>query len=142
MTSILIKAVRGPKHPSDKTTYFRFLSFFIALNLLYCNFLKFLVVTEEWNPAVRARGWIQPIWPKKPKLTNIKLLSLTYYSSCYISLLLSDNFKHVFFFKTNISILWSFLSKTLQLCSPKLQVVQSNCIDYIEDSFVTRRCCC
>ena len=61
----------------DRTTYFRF---FIALNLLYCNFLKFLRVTDEWNPAVRARGWIQPLWPKKPKLANIKLLSLTYYS--------------------------------------------------------------
>ena len=52
----------------DRTTYFRF---FIALNLLYCNFLKFLMVTEEWNPVVRARGWIQPLWPKKPKLSNI-----------------------------------------------------------------------
>ena len=31
---------------------------FIALNL-YCNFSKFLMVTEEWNPAVRARSWIQ-----------------------------------------------------------------------------------
>ena len=26
----------------------------MALNLLYCNVLKFLMVTEEWNPAVRA----------------------------------------------------------------------------------------
>ena len=34
---------------------------FIALNLLYYNFLKFLMVTEEWNPAVKARGWIQPL---------------------------------------------------------------------------------
>ena len=60
----------------DRTTYFKF---FVALNILYCNFLKFLMVTEEGNPAVRTRGWIQPLWPKKPKLANIKLLSLTYY---------------------------------------------------------------
>ena len=54
--------------------------FFLALNLLYCMFLKFLMVTEEWNPAVKARSWIQPLWLKKPKLANIKLLSLTYYT--------------------------------------------------------------
>ena len=36
-----------------RATYFRF---FIASNLFYCNFLKFLMVTEEWNPAVRARS--------------------------------------------------------------------------------------
>jgi hypothetical protein len=43
-------------------TYFRF---FIALNLLYCNFLKFPMVTQVWNPAVRARrSW------KNPKLPN------------------------------------------------------------------------
>ena len=59
------------------TAYFRF---FIVLNLLYCNFLKFLMVTEEWNPAVRARSWIQLLWPKKPKLTNIELLSFAYYN--------------------------------------------------------------
>ena len=41
--------------------------------------MKFLLVTEEWNPAVRARSWIQLLWPKKLKLANIELLSLTYY---------------------------------------------------------------
>ena len=35
------------------------------------------MVTEEWNPAVRARSWIQLLWPKKLKLAIIKLLSLT-----------------------------------------------------------------
>ena len=47
--------------------------------LSFCNLLKFLMVTEKWNPAVRARGWIQLLWLKKRKLGNIKLLSLTYY---------------------------------------------------------------
>ena len=60
----------------NRTTYFRF---FIASNLWYCNFLKFLMVTEEWNPAVKARSWIQLLWPKEPKLSNIKWLSLTHY---------------------------------------------------------------
>ena len=35
----------------DRTTYFRF---FIALNLLYCIFSKFLMVTQKWNPALKA----------------------------------------------------------------------------------------
>ena len=58
----------------DRTTYFRFC---IALHLSYCNFLKFLIVTDKWNPAVRAKRWIQLLWPKKPNLANIKLFSLT-----------------------------------------------------------------
>ena len=41
----------------DITTYFRL---FIALILLYCNLLKFITVTEEWNPAVK-------LFQKKPK---------------------------------------------------------------------------
>ena len=76
-----------------RTTYFRF---FIALNLLYCIFLKFLMVTEEWNPAVRARSWIQLL--KKPELANIKLLSLTYYS--IYSIATSDNFHHISLLKS------------------------------------------
>ena len=43
------------------------------------------MITQEWNPAVRARGWIQPMRPKKPKLAMIKLLSLTYYRLDIIS---------------------------------------------------------
>ena len=38
------------------------------------------MVTEEWNP-------IQLLWPKKPKLANIKLLSLTYYTNNLLYLL-------------------------------------------------------
>ena len=45
------------------------------------------MVTEEWNPAVRARSWIQLLWPKKPKLANIKSLSLTYYNFYCFSLI-------------------------------------------------------
>ena len=60
----------------DRTTYFRF---FIAFNLLYCTFFKFLMVTEEWNPVVRA-GSSSCHKKTTKKLTNIKLLSLTYYN--------------------------------------------------------------
>ena len=38
---------------------------------LCCKFLKFPMVTEAWNPAVRARSWIQLLWPKKPKLNYL-----------------------------------------------------------------------
>jgi hypothetical protein len=37
----------------DRTTYFRF---FIAFDLLNCNFLKFPMVTEVWNLVVRAKN--------------------------------------------------------------------------------------
>ena len=48
------------------------------MNLLHCIFFKFLMVPEDWNPAERARSWIQLLWPKNTKLAIIKSLSLTY----------------------------------------------------------------
>ena len=51
------------------------------------------MVTEEWNPAVRTRSWIQLLWSKKPKLANIKLLSLTYYKGDDFATI--SNFAHI-----------------------------------------------
>ena len=44
------------------------------------RFMRLLMVTEAWNPALRAKSWIQLLWPEKPKLANIKILFLTYYN--------------------------------------------------------------
>ena len=55
--------------------------------------MKTLMIIEEWNPAVRARGRLLPLWQKKPKLANIKLLSLTSYNlpyCCFFSLFTSQ----------------------------------------------------
>jgi hypothetical protein len=38
------------------------------------------MVTEAWNPVVRAKSWIQPLWRKQPKFDNIKLLSITFHN--------------------------------------------------------------
>ena len=43
-------------------------------SFFYCKFLKFTIVTEAWNPAIRARSWSQLLWQKSPN-------SLTLYYS-------------------------------------------------------------
>ena len=48
------------KYFFDKTTY---LWFHKCTKFLYCTFLKFPMGTEAWNPAVRARSWIQAKTP-------------------------------------------------------------------------------
>ena len=36
------------------------------------RFMRLLMVTEAWNPALRAKSWIQLLWPKQSKLAIIK----------------------------------------------------------------------
>ena len=52
--------------------------------VFFCKFLKFLMVTEAWNSAVRAKSWIQLLSRKQPKLANSNLLLITYHN-LYIS---------------------------------------------------------
>ena len=36
------------------------------------RFMRLLMVTEAWNPALRAKSWIQLLWPKQSRLAIIK----------------------------------------------------------------------